>query len=382
MNIKFVKKTIKLFIYFLSFISIRSKKIWVISSYGLFNDNSRYFYLHSLELCDDIKLIWIAKNREEYDYVKIYGGLVFLRYSFWGLYYCLRAKVYIYSAYISEINYLTSGGVITVNLWHGIPLKNIEFDIKESILAKRFDGSLMSKMNYPYLYKKHNFILSPSEFVIDYSFLKAFKAKREDFIINMYPRVIDLLERKNKIENKEDQFFVFYAPTWRDDNSIFLNESTFNMEVMNDFLIDKNIKLFIKLHSNTNFKLNNSFSNIVILEAKEDPNEYLVKCDCLITDYSSIYIDYLVLNKPVIFYRFDEGEYISTNRDFYDLIYNSTPGNIVYKFSDLLSEIENIKNGFDSSELKRFNLRSKLSMNTASNKNDLFFKIKNKIIES
>ncbi|EHY5574492.1 CDP-glycerol glycerophosphotransferase family protein, partial [Escherichia coli] len=89
---------------------------------------------------------------------------------------CYIAKVYIYSNYVSTINFYTSAGAVLVNLWHGTPLKKIEYDISKSPLFNYFKGaSFIIKILMPEKHKKCNFILAPSQFVYDYSFKSAFR---------------------------------------------------------------------------------------------------------------------------------------------------------------------------------------------------------------
>lgn len=372
----FIKRILSLILYFISFLFPRNKNIWVFGSYGNFNDNSKYLYLNSLYDCS-IKKIWIAKNENEENIVKQAGGIAYTKNSIKGLYYCLRAKVYIYSAYITEINFITSGGAIAVNLWHGIPLKKIEFDIKDGVISRRFNNSIKSKIFYPHIYRKHNYVLCPSEYVGNYSFKSAFRVCEEELLFDTYPRVLNLIDLKEEYNKNNHEFFnIFYAPTWRDDEAIFINDSNFNMDILNCFLVEKNMRLYVKFHNNTKINLDSEFSNIEIVDKSKDPNDYLISCDCLITDYSSIYFDYLVLNKPIIFYRFDEVEYINKNRNFYKDIYNYVPGLIVYSFNDLLKALTDISLGKDDGRSIRKSLINMLSLDSINDKKSLYCKIK------
>ncbi|MCT8558388.1 CDP-glycerol glycerophosphotransferase family protein, partial [Glaesserella parasuis] len=60
--------------------------------------------------------------------------------------------------------------------------------------------------------------------------------------------------------------------------------------------------------------------------------------DCLITDYSSIYLDYLIVDRPIIFFSFDLDEYLQGREMYFD--YDSVlAGNRVNSFSELFREI-------------------------------------------
>lgn len=62
--------------------------------------------------------------------------------------------------------------------------------------------------------------------------------------------------------------------------------------------------MIVKLHPSTKINLDfESFDKIIIANNQADPCELMAVADCLITDYSSIYFDYLVLDSPIIFFH-------------------------------------------------------------------------------
>lgn len=73
--------------------------------------------------------------------------------------------------------------------------------------------------------------------------------------------------------------------------------------------------------------------------SKMTTNELLVVADLLITDYSSVFFDYLLIDKPIIFFAIDYKEYYNS-RGFY-LDYDKLPGVIIKDKSEteLLSSI-------------------------------------------
>ena len=369
----FFKRLIMNLLYLLSYLSLRDKKTWVFGSYGNFNDNSRYLFLSIIQQ-SEIKAIWIAKNKKELDEVKKYHDQCYLRYSLKGIYYSLRAKVYIYSAYVSDINYFTSGNAICINLWHGIPLKKIEFDIKRGDIAHIFNKSFKSRFLHPWVYRKPDLVLSPSQFVADYSFKKAFEVKESQIILNTYPRVLALMEMQEKFVKSDNQFTFFYAPTWRDSNPDFLTNEFLNLEIIENFCIENNAKFLIKLHSNSKFKIDSGkFNYVQILDNSVDSNQAMVMSDCLITDYSSIYFDYLVLNKPILFYRFDEDEYKTESREFYNEIYKYIPGLISKNINGLLNDMKCVLNDKDKVIMESGELKNLLGIKVV-NGNDYLIK--------
>ena len=78
----------------------------------------------------------------------------------------------------------------------------------------------------------------------------------------------------------------------------------------------------------------------------------MLLADILITDYSSIMIEYSALNKPTVFFTYDLDEYLANERGFYYDFKTTVPGPIVYTSDDLIDIIKN--NKFDRSKISDF----------------------------
>lgn len=108
------------------------------------------------------------------------------------------------------------------------------------------------------------------------------------------------------------------------------------------FLEENNILFCIKLHPKS--KLNEEFrniqsENIMVINKDADPYVFLKMADVLITDYSSIYFDYLLLDRPIIFFAYDLEEYLNDSREMYFDYDEFTPGEKVNDYQELKSGI-------------------------------------------
>ena len=74
--------------------------------------------------------------------------------------------------------------------------------------------------------------------------------------------------------------------------------------------------------------------------------------DMLITDYSSIMIEYSILSRPIVFFTYDLDNYLSKERGFYYDFKKTVPGPIVYTSDELIDAIKN--NDFDKSKISSF----------------------------
>ncbi|MFQ2739544.1 CDP-glycerol glycerophosphotransferase family protein [Aeromonas caviae] len=374
----FTKKILIRFIQFLvygvSFFVKRDKKKWVFGSFGHFNDNSRYLYEYVVKYHPEIRAIWLSEKPKSVNLASEIGES-YLSTSLKGFWISLTSGVYIFSSYVSDICWYTSGRALKVNLWHGVPLKKIEFDITTPPLVNVFrNASFISKFRYPHAHIKHDLVLSPSVYIAQYSFISAFRLDgMQDIVVSMYPRVLKIVEIAKTKSSDDKKFTFLYAPTWRDSGADFISDSGIDFYKINDLLVKLDAVLLIKLHSAT--KLNcdiDNFDRIVTIDNQQDPCISMAQADCLITDYSSMYFDYLVMDRPIIFYPFDKIEYLN-GREFYFDYDQYTPGLKAMTFTALLSSIEQVAAGHDVFSDERRKVRT-LFMESGKDGNDKLFK--------
>jgi CDP-glycerol glycerophosphotransferase (TagB/SpsB family) len=149
-----------------------------------------------------------------------------------------------------------------------------------------------------------------------------------------YPDIVTAKEKNNKT--------FLYMPTFRDVGDDFFASAGFDFEQLNKKMNDINGVFYIKVHPNAgldSFCLDD-YENIKVVPASADPYPLMSYVDVLITDYSSIYIDFLLLDKPIIFFAFDLPEYLSTCRDMYFEYDDVTPGKKALNFSELIESLD------------------------------------------
>ena len=87
----------------------------------------------------------------------------------------------------------------------------------------------------------------------------------------------------------------------------------------------------------------------------DDINELYIVSDMLITDYSSVFFDYAILKRPIVYFMYDYELYKNEMRGFYiDL--DELPGPIVQDEGALIEQIKALSDNFVFDEkYKRFN---------------------------
>lgn len=164
-----------------------------------------------------------------------------------------------------------------------------------------------------------------------------------------------------KVDNK----IILYIPTWRrwlDTKDKFENSnyykrisSLINNKELEEILERNNKYLYFYLHQSTEKYINlynKHNKRIRILNSKTaDIQDLLKKGALLITDYSSIFTDFVYMKKPIIYYQYDKEEFINKHISNYRKSYFDFEkdgfGKVLNKEEDLLKEINYfIKNNF------------------------------------
>lgn len=357
-NIKYWAQIFLLPIYCFSFLVPRNKKIWLFgSTFGRrFADNPKYLYLYiNQKEKEKIRAIWISKNKQIVNRLKEYNLEVYYYYSIKAFFYCMIAGVYIFDNYSKDISFWFSGRSLKVNLWHGIPLKKIQADNK-------FDKIRHPDNNWKKFYyalrrmsdeKPWHYILTTSDFLVPI-FSSAFNTSH--VLTSGYPRTDILVSNRIqniKMKSEEEDYqqlvrkkykkFILYMPTFRNSENKFFDIVI--LQQLKEFMEKEQYLFCIKLHPKS--KLKKEFeslvsANIFILDADHDPYIFLGMADLLITDYSSIYFDYLWLDRPILFFDYDKRDYLEHSREFYFNYEEFTPGVKVETMEQLFQAIREI----------------------------------------
>nr|WP_281250372.1 glycosyltransferase [Virgibacillus siamensis] len=244
--------------------------------------------------------------------------------------------------------YTVKEGQVYTNTWHGTPLKHMGFDI---------EGSPTGTSNVLRNFLSAKFLLSPNKFTTE--ILKnGFKLKNlynGSIIEEGYPRIdltvnTDRLEIEGalkeegiKLNNKK---VILYAPTWKGDavsqprNDI---EQIYGDINKLEEKFGETYKILVKVHPFLyKYAVEEPELAGKLIPDTFETNELLSVTDILITDYSSIFFDYLVTKKPILFYMWDYDDY-NENRGMY-IDTDNLPGPICTDINELMSSIDHIEN--------------------------------------
>ena len=311
--------------------------IFPLDSYKEYSDNRRFLF-DSLSKSQEIDCIILFFNKEN-----IVNKRYVNFYTLKGIIYWLRARCIVISHGTADIPFSHSIDYRRrrlVNIWHGISLKNLGYRMKNQDIS-----SLELE------FEKYDSMICSST-LDSLAMQSCFKKAERNMWLTGLPRN-DLLffndsqisdDLKNGLNWINDQLnqrkMVLYMPTWRDDK--FHNPKFNEREIakLKLLLKSENAVLAVKIHPNAPPI---DFGSLPIVNLSECPcpevGLFLRKADVLITDYSSVWVDFLLLDRQIISYCPDISNYKKTRGLLYDydLVF---PGKINVTFESFLKELK------------------------------------------
>lgn len=330
---------------FISLFAKRDKKLIVFCAMHCetFDSNSKFLFLYFLKNEPDYNVQFVINDQQKrQQLIQEYGEHFIDTRTKEGKKIAVKAATWV----VSWLD-LPLGGLFlnfrrfVLHLGHGTPLKGLGLTEK--------DGKFIKKLYYKLNGTNITTSLASSDFVADIiARCMGFSKKR--VLVNGQPRTDALFLPPVEIpELNTSNFNILYAPTWRQHSEVKLFPfEDFSKQELETFLVENNIHIFIRFHpayEETIPKDLLSLKNISLFSAKtySEIMDYINCFDSLITDYSSIYLDYMLLERPIIFLPYDLQEYEASVGFTMDYMEN-TPGPKPVNFHNFLTELKKCQN--------------------------------------
>lgn len=304
---------------------------------GFIDSNNKYFFLYCLS--QNIEVCLITDNINQLEVLRDNNLPCALLDTENGDKEIAQAK-YIVLDQANYTYFFVSKNQILIQLWHGVGLKKM---------------SKLDNITYDYF-------ISTSNWTNETNFKNIFSSKK---YLNLgYPRN-DIFFRTeddkdlifcdkniyNLLKNKVYKKIVLYMPTFREylfNKEIDFKESEvfpLNFDELNNILLKNEILFLVKFHPCVmeifeKISKKQKFSNIKFLTTKGDIYPIIKYVDILITDYSSIAYDFLLLDRPIIFFDYDREIYERNMGGFLFDYDEFTPGIKVKNQDELISAIK------------------------------------------
>lgn len=256
---------------------------------------------------------------------------------------------------------------LIINLWHGMPWKKIMYDVADNSLIRFFKKCLYKKINvFDYLIStsRENSKIIKNAFYLNNNQIIESGYPRNEIFCNE-KKLINCKEKLNSIINSNGKLIITYLPTFRNNNAFFDFNSITNKKELTKLLIDNNAIIVQKKH----FADDNKFSAydspyIFNIDNNISTQELLGASDILITDYSSCFFDFLLLDNPIIHFLYDYEYYYLKDRGLYYDKKDVCCGDCVTTVDELINSIKNnIINKDKDKELRQLRKKQFININ-------------------
>lgn len=341
-----------------------------------FDDNSRAVFEYALKagVNNKYKLVWFVKDPSEFaGRFEKYENVLFLSWEdadsedekkrdnfFYHL--CLAKFLFMTDSYGFALG--CRKDQVRVMLWHGCGFKG------------RL-GNSPNEDHYEYM------TVTGDEYAKTYA--KNFGLREDQMLVTGLPKVDYLFQPDadwlDKLNVKKAGKYIFWLPTFRNtdkpglerhnhtmpkgETGLPMVSSMAEMKQLDTLLADNNAVMIIKLHPMQNRNLIGDFSeltNIQLVEnsdlLKNDLHVYQILCyaDALISDYSSVAVDYLVMDRPIAFTLDDFDSYESERGFDWPDVKPHLPGKELYNYDEMFDYMKSVLSGVDPGLEKRRSL--------------------------
>lgn len=374
-KLKFIKILTLYFINLLTcIIKVDNSRVLFGAMNGRFyGDNSKYVYEWILINRSDLNPVWMTANKDAFTMLEKKGFPVAYTPSLNGMYMVLSSPVAFFTNSLRDFAidpFFVPNRLHLVSLRHGRSVKRVRFARlgHEILPLEALERLRESKLVHS--------VISTSPFISDIQ-EECLRLGKNKHVITGYPRN-DKLFSPEKFDKESFENFtsdanykrvVLYAPTWRHGRNPveFFPFDDFEKETLIKFLDEHRVLLLIRSHvgdlhysSLSDYLSTLASSSIYIKLAHHrlfpDVNSLLPFVDALVCDYSALYHDYLLLNRPMIFIPYDYEKFSRDNGFLYDY-FKLLPGPKISNLKSFISELSDIVSGNDKFEKQRHHLK-------------------------
>ena len=289
-----------------------------------------------------------TKDGKDFEYNFIVKDSLSLK----NIYDFASSKYVFFFFFFFPLAFMNVSGMKWVQLWHGTGIfKKFGYDLLNpdekkvmEMFSDKIDLVSVSGENVVDIYA-HNFF-------VDKSKVLPFGIPRNDFYSREHLSEDYLSDLRKSFEEEYPQLngrkLVLYAPTFREDPK---NNAVFDYFDVGKFIKDLGEEYILAIRLHPNYRkycdeehtidledLSNKYDIIDFTGFKDEQNLLLLS-DILIADYSSIMVDYTILQKPIILFAYDLDDYLNEERGFYFDYKEKVPGKIVYNTDELIESI-------------------------------------------
>lgn len=282
-------------------------------------DSSRYMFEYCLNNTN-FRVFWYATDKNLFAELKNKGIPVVYSRSLKGMYVHAKSKMLVSSVQLSDFNPFLLKNCIFFDLGHGFPIKQGGFEQPET--TERFKKYTLMLRKYVKYYMSDS-----SEWLRSIT-MRSFQLSNDQIVFCNKPRTDVLFDASLRAEKnvvveklKAGRKAIVYMPTQRSLGKVKMPmNQLLDLPVIQSICEENNCIFLIKKHFYHRSEIENfdQYKNIFdITQENIDPEVLTYQADVMISDYSAAYIDFLLLNRPVVLYAYDLADYLQGERNLY-----------------------------------------------------------------
>lgn len=342
-----------------------------------YGDNGRHLFEWVLQNCPNIQAIWVTRkpaivaelNRRQLPVVNAFSSR--------AIYLLAQSAVAVYSNGMEDICALPSSfprHIRLLALTHGNGVKKIRFARESHSLS--YQERRKRERESAHI----QFLTTSSDYVADLEEAN-YRIGREKHVVTGYPKNDCLFSASSEDQREWNKFLgsvrpdrvILYAPTWRHGRvpTRFFPFEDFDQDNLVEHLERLNTLILIRPHVNDLrststmqyvTKLTSISTRLKLATHLEFPdvNSIMRFADAIITDYSGLYHDFLLLDRPILFLPYDYEDFQRQNGFHYDY-FAELPGPAISSHEDFLQQLQCLIDGDDSFGNVRRQLNDKIN---------------------
>lgn len=353
-----LSRLLLLTVYLLAGFLPRRRDLWVFGSWGgsRFADNSAAFFRHCRHAVGErVRLVWISRDPEIVKRLRAEGYEAHRPWSLRGMLACAQAGVHVFDCFAKDTNFWLSRGAIKVNLWSGASLKAFERDIdnRNSRYYRLFHGFFLERWllaaMMPWHVERPDLIVASSEETAGIT-ARAFGVSADRVVVSGLPRndVLlgpphrQLLETEFPVAFREalsaGRMLFLYLPTFRDGGR---HDPGIDWRRVSELMERVGGEIFCKFHPDDRSSVRPpTLPYVTELNQSLDVYPLLPHLDALVSDYSSVIFDFMLLDRPIIYFTPDVEEFAARTRKLNWQPEELGIGPICKEFDELTSAME------------------------------------------
>lgn len=325
--------------------------------YGTFYDwEPRFIYDYICDQRDSVSFesVWVCRNRSVEDELRKAGKPVLRLYTLKAAWKALRAEYIVISTSPADIDLILTAGAKVIHTYHGMPIRKVAGDYLHYFQNQISNPVLqwLTRPLFAFYYAvrveaKADYVITTSEFANRIWHRQYHHDPACYWILGNARNDSLFVQSPNHLREDPDEWIISYLPTDRGTTgrpliSLF-QDFSFRVDEFDDLLKTLNARLVLKCHHRM-FGIEGleellASSDRMSMYSGQDVIPVLRDTDVLISDYSSVIFNFLILNRPIILGAFDLESYEDQVGFAFDYRANM-PGPICRDWTQIANELQ------------------------------------------